>query len=118
MPTRLLLDENLSERLVRSLSGRFPDSLHVRALGLGGTTDLALWDLAIREECVLVTKDEDFVRLSVLRGAPPKVIWLNAGNADTAALTALMLNSADAIEQFVVHPDASFLALGRGPQSG
>ena len=72
--TRLLLDENVSERLVRAVAARYPDSLHVRMLGLHGAADLNLWDLAIREHCVLVTKDEDFVTLSVLRGAPPKVV--------------------------------------------
>ena len=117
MPVRLLLDENLSERLVRSLSARFPASLHVRVLGVGGAADLTLWELAIRERCVLVTKDEDFVTLSVLRGAPPKVVWLNVGNAGTTSITALLLDSADAIGLFVEHPDAGFLALGFGPRS-
>ena len=74
MAVRLLLDENLSERLVLTLAPRFMGSLHVRQLGLGGTADVRLWELAITEGCVLVTKDEDFVKLSVLRGPPPKVI--------------------------------------------
>jgi predicted nuclease of predicted toxin-antitoxin system len=36
----------------------------------------------------LVTKDEDFHRLSVLRGAPPKVVWLRVGNCTTRDLCA------------------------------
>lgn len=118
MPIRLLLDENLSERLVRTLAARFPDVRHVRTLGLGGATDLHLWDLALQDRCVLVTKDEDFVTLSVVRGAPPKVVWLNVGNAGTGAITTLLLDSTDAIVQFVAHPEAGFLALGFGPLSG
>ena len=114
MPIRLLLDENLSERLVGNLARPFPHSLHVRTLGLGGASDLALWERSIREGCVLVTKDEDFVTLSVLRGPPPKVIWLNVGNAATTAVATLLLDSAAAIAQFVDHPDAGFLALGFG----
>lgn len=43
----------------------------MRLLGLGGTSDLRLWNLAVAEGCVHVTKDEDFVKLSVLRGPPP-----------------------------------------------
>ena len=118
MPIRLLLDENLSERLVYTLAPSFPNSLHVRVLGLGGAGDFALWELAIREKCVLVTKDEDFVTLSVLRGPPPKVIWVNAGNARTSVVTGLLLNAAAEIAAFVEHPDAGFLALGIGPRSG
>jgi len=109
---RLLLDENVSERLVRTLAPRFSASLHVRTLGRGGASDSDIWDLAVRESCVLVTRDEDFVSLSVVRGPPPKVIWLNVGNARTDAITRLMLGSADAIESFVAHPDSGFLALG------
>lgn len=116
MPIRLLLDENVSERLVRTLAVRYADSLHVRMLGLHGAADLHLWDLAIREGCVLVTKDEDFVTLSVLRGAPPKVVWLNVGNAGTSAITELLLLSANVIDQFVTHPEVGFLALGFGPR--
>lgn len=112
MTIRLLLDENVSERLVRTLTAPYPNSLHVRILGLHGAADSSLWDLAIREGCVLVTKDEDFVTLSVLRDAPPKVVWLNVGNAGTRAIAELLLRSTEAISQFVAHPDVGFLALG------
>jgi predicted nuclease of predicted toxin-antitoxin system len=77
---RLLFDEQLSEELVALLADVFPGSLHVRVLGSGGAVDRAVWQLAMEHECVLVTKDEDFRRLSVLRGSPPKVVWLRVGN--------------------------------------
>ncbi|MCX5960967.1 MAG: hypothetical protein NT053_14480 [Cyanobacteria bacterium] len=37
-PPQLLLDENLSERLLPLLIERFPHSTHVRLIGLGGAT--------------------------------------------------------------------------------
>lgn len=117
MAVRFLLDENLSERLVASLSVRFPDALHVRVLGLGGAPDLRLWEVAARERCLLVTKDEDFVQLSVVRGPPPKVLWLNVGNARTPEIAQLLLQHAEAIEAFVAHPELAFLALGLGPRA-
>ena len=117
MAARFLLDENLSEQLVAAVTGRFPNALHVRVLGLGGASDARLWDVAAREACVLVTKDEDFVQLSVLRGPPPKVLWLNVGNAGTAAIAGLLLQNADAIDAFVEHPELAFLALGLGPRA-
>jgi predicted nuclease of predicted toxin-antitoxin system len=76
---RLLFDEQLSEELVTMLEELFPDSLHIR-LGAGGSSDSRIWQLALEHSCLLVTKDEDFHRLSILRGAPPKVIWLRVGN--------------------------------------
>lgn len=69
---RLLFDEQLSEMLCDLLQDKFPDSLHVRRVADSGSSDEAVWDLAKSHNCVLVTKDEDFVRMSVLRGAPPK----------------------------------------------
>lgn len=117
MPLRLLLDENLSERPVSALKQRFPDSSHVRALSLGGADDTAIWDCARNESFVLVTKDEDFIALSVMRGTPPKVVWLNIGNAGNQEIAALLLLNADAIEQFADHSEASFLALTFGRRS-
>lgn len=114
MTVQLLLDENLSEHLLPGLTARFPGSTHVRALGMGGATDSAIWEFARQERFLFVTKDEDFVTLSVLRGTPPKVIWLNIGNADNGRTLDLLLHHADAIQHFASHPDAGFLALGLG----
>lgn len=55
MSIRLLLDENLSERLLPLLSDRFPESRHVRLLGLGGADDLTIWDRARADGDLLVT---------------------------------------------------------------
>jgi predicted nuclease of predicted toxin-antitoxin system len=43
-----------------------------------------------RHDCVLVTKDEDFHRLSILRGAPPKAIWVRLGNCSTIDIAKLI----------------------------
>jgi uncharacterized protein (DUF433 family) len=43
---KLLLDENLSPRLVDLLADAFPASTHPTQLGIRGTSDQALWDFA------------------------------------------------------------------------
>ena len=58
-----------------------------------------------------MTKDEDFQRLSLLQGAPPKVIWIGLGNCSTAEIAQLLRNRHDEIVQFLEHPEAVFLAL-------
>jgi predicted nuclease of predicted toxin-antitoxin system len=80
---RLLLDENLSESVLPAIADLYPESLHVRLLGAGGASDDIVWRLAKEHDCVLVTRDEDFLRLSIVRGAPPKVVWLALGNCTT-----------------------------------
>ncbi|MFW5920235.1 MAG: DUF5615 family PIN-like protein [Polyangiales bacterium] len=108
----LLFDENLAARLVRDLADVYPSSAHVSSMGLGGAKDRAIWDRAAEEELVVVTKDEDFQRLSVLLGPPPKVIWVRLGNCTTADVAQLLRSRFDDVRAFVEHPEASFLALG------
>jgi predicted nuclease of predicted toxin-antitoxin system len=109
---RLLFDERLSEGLVPLLHDLFPDSLHVRLLGAGGWPDSRIWQLAREHGCLLVTKDEDFHRLSVLRGAPPKVVWLRVGNCSTETLAGVIRRHADDIRRFAAQDEATFLELG------
>ncbi len=71
-----------------------------------------MWAYATATGFVLVTKDEDFHRLSVLRGPPPKVIWVRLGNGTTADVARLLRVRHGPIATFVAHPEAAFLALG------
>ena len=88
---KLLLDENLSRRLVPALQGRFPGSTQVAMLGLERASDAQLCDHAARYGFVICSKDDDFRRLVVARGYRPRLIHLALGNADNdAVLTALM----------------------------
>lgn len=74
MSAPLLLDENLSPRLVNCLSSQFPGSIHVRDAGLKGQSDERIWSFAAKNGFIIATKDDDFRSLSLLLGAPPKVI--------------------------------------------
>jgi predicted nuclease of predicted toxin-antitoxin system len=87
---KLLFDQNLSPKLAHMLSDLFPGSQHVHALGLGEADDDRVWDYARDDGFVIVTKDGDYNHLSVMRGTPPKVIWLQLGNCTTAAIDSVM----------------------------
>ncbi len=108
---KLLLDENLSPKLVDYLVDIFPNSSHVELLGMRGHTDTEIWNLAKQDGYVLVPKDDDFRQRSFVYGAPPKVIWLSVGNAGTAAIGQLLLTSVARIEAFVADPEESLLVL-------
>ncbi|MEO7085158.1 MAG: DUF5615 family PIN-like protein [Gemmatimonadaceae bacterium] len=109
---KLLFDENLSVRLGRDLTDLYLESTHVITLGLGGAGHAAIWVRAAADGFVLVTKDEDFQRLSVLRGAPPKVIWIRLGNCTTPDVSRLLRFRREQIHAFLERADADFLALG------
>lgn len=73
---KLLFDQNLSPKLANRLADLFPDSSHVQSGGLDCASDERVWEYALRNGFAIVSKDEDYNNLSVLRGSPPKVIWL------------------------------------------
>jgi predicted nuclease of predicted toxin-antitoxin system len=87
---KLLFDENLPARLVRLLGDVYPGSVHLAELGLLGAADRVVWERAGAEEFVLVTKDEDFHRMVVLFGPPPKVVWVRTGNGPITELARLL----------------------------
>lgn len=109
---KLLFDENLAARLVSDLAETYPGSSHVVALNLGGSPDTSIWERAAADGFVLVTKDEDFHRLSVVLGPPPKVIWIRLGNCSTSDIARLLRFRAPEIQTFVAQEDAGFLELG------
>lgn len=112
LPLKLLFDENLAARLAPDLAEFYPESAHVSNLGLLGASDQAIWARAAAEGFVLVTKDDDFQRLSVLRGPPPKVVWIRLGNCSTADVRRRLQLRAEQVREFAEHPEAAFLALG------
>lgn len=109
---KLLFDENLAPRLTVALAADYPNSVHICSVGLGGASDAAVWAHAASDGFVLVTKDEDFHRLSVLRGFPPKVLWLRLGNCSTADVVHLLRSRLEQVVAFAAHEEAAFLALG------
>ena len=108
---KLLFDENLSFKLVTALDDAYPESKHVRLVGLRGASDLALWDFAQRHGFIIVSKDTDFYQRSVLLGAPPKVVWLRIGNSPTATVADLLRSRYVTVRRFVEEQDAAFLSL-------
>ncbi len=108
----LLFDENLSGRLVDELADLYPNSAHVEGVGLRGAPDHVVWEHARMHGHVLVTRDEDFHRLSVVRGFPPRVVWIRLGNCTTRQVAELLRARAADVAAFLADDEAGFLALG------
>ena len=107
----LLFDENLSPRLVALLDGFYPGSQHVKDAGLKGAPDARIWEYAETHGMVIVSKDDDFRQRSLVEGAPPKVVWLQVGNAGTAAIAALLQRDRDRVVRFRDDQEAAILLL-------
>ena len=64
---KLLLDANISWRLVKKLAGVFPNVLHVNDSGLPiPAKDEEIWNWALQNDFVIVTNDEDFLNFTLL----------------------------------------------------
>lgn len=97
---KLLFDQNLSFRLCEQLADCFPNSQHVRVLGMANADDLTLWRYAGANGYALVSFDADFADFATLYGPPPKVIWLRRGNQSTSAVAGLLRMHALLIASF------------------
>jgi len=80
---KLLFDRNPPFKHALILDSVFPGSQRVKVFGLTGNDDEAIWQLALEQGFVIVSKDSDFLHRSFLRGHPLKGIQLQIGNAST-----------------------------------
>ena len=96
---KLLLDENLSRRLLPALQARFPGSSQVALLGLERSTDAQLCDYAAQHGFVICSKDDDFQRLLAARNYRPRLIHMAMGNTSNDAVLAALLDAADRLHR-------------------
>ncbi len=94
---KLLLDENLSRRMVPFLQHDFPDTSQVVLLGMESATDKEVWQRARDDGFVIVTRDADFQELSLVWGQPPQVIRLKTPNQTRAATLKILIENKEAI---------------------
>jgi predicted nuclease of predicted toxin-antitoxin system len=95
---KLLLDQNLSVRLVAHLSDLFPGSAHTSLVGLERAPDARVWEFAQDNNFVVVSKDSDLIQISLARGLPPSIVWIRRGNCSTPEVEAILRRNATSID--------------------
>ena len=108
---KLLLDQNLSPRLVSRLADLFPESTHVFLVGLDRENDRNIRAFAQENDYVIVTKDADYSDLSLLLGYPPKVIWIRRGNCSTDAIEQILREYLGEIETMSGDPNTAMITI-------
>ena len=108
---KLLLDQNISFRLVEKIKDVFPNAEQVRKLGLEDSSDEQIWRYAKQHEFTIVTFDSDFYDLSVVWGQPPKIVWLRTGNMVSSETERLLRLHAAKIEQFINRSELACLEI-------
>lgn len=108
---KLLFDHNLPSSLVSFLDALYPNSIHVRSVGLDRASDVEIWDCAAKNDFVIASKDSDFYHRSMLLGHPSKVVWIRLGNCSTSQIRELLRTSHSELLSFELDSDSSFMAL-------
>jgi len=109
----LLLDENLSWRLIKKLKVDFTLIVHSNEIiPLNKRPkDWEIWNYANENNFVIVTNDEDFLRLSLTKGFPPKVVLLRIGNAPTNKIADILIKNKTKIEIFISNKQIGILEI-------
>lgn len=108
----ILLDQNISFRVVPLLLATFPNAKQVKELGLTDASDVEIWSYAKANQYTIVTFDYDFIDLVNLKGAPPKVVWLRFGNSSNLKIANKLITNVAEIEEFILtKPDLAFLEI-------
>ena len=98
------IDANLPPQLAEWLKERFSvNAFSLKALQLLQSPDKEIYQLASEKKIIILTKDEDFAELLRLKGPPPKVIWITAGNISNIDLKKIVI---DCFEKAISSLDA------------
>ena len=97
---KLLFDENLSPSLAWRLIDLFPESMHVHDCHLGKADDLRIWNFAKENGYTIISKDSDHYDFGIMKGHPPKVIWLRTGNCSTSKIEHLLKENSETLVDF------------------
>ena len=98
---KLLIDANLSFRLAHHLKQLDCEFAHTNGVGLGiNPKDLVIWNFAKSNNCCILTRDIDFLLLSMQFGSPPQVILLSTANKSTKEFAELLLSRWEVISSF------------------
>jgi len=83
---KFLVDAQLPPALVPWLCEQGFEAQHVANLSMRDASDAEIWDFAIANEFIIITKDEDFAERSLRITPNPVIIWLRFGNSTNRAL--------------------------------
>lgn len=87
----LLIDAQLSPNLAIWIKEHFEiDCFSVGYLGYRDASDVDIFFKARELDAIVLTKDEDFVKLLHQHGSPPRIIWLTCGNTSNVRMREIL----------------------------
>ncbi|HLP50621.1 MAG TPA: DUF5615 family PIN-like protein [Chitinophagales bacterium] len=102
----LLLDQNISHRVVQLIQNHFPEASSIKHQGLTNADDLSVWKFAKENDFCVVTFDEDFYNIQLIKGFPPKIVWFKTGNLSNQKVADFLIAHKEMINAFLT--DAAY----------
>jgi predicted nuclease of predicted toxin-antitoxin system len=100
---RILLDQNLSPRLIRRLADLLPELESVYDHELTGASDPFIFEWARnRQFDAVISADRDFVMLAERLGPPPKIIRIERCDYPSGAIEKLIRREMIRIHDFLI----------------
>lgn len=97
---KLLIDQNISKRIIASITDIFPDSVHVVDVSLSDASDLEVRNYAYLNQYILVTTNNEFFDLNMLLENPPKIIHIKGNHVTSNKLEWALRVNQEGIESF------------------
>lgn len=108
---KILLDENISWRIIKELADSFNEVFHVNQIFGKRPMDTDIWNYARENQFMIITYDSDFIDISELRGAPPKIIWFRFGNASRNYIINKIKSNIDRIKELYNDDELNILEI-------
>jgi predicted nuclease of predicted toxin-antitoxin system len=107
------IDANIPTLLAKHLSERFNiKAFSIAYLNMLDETDLNIFLKAkLKDNIIIITKDEDFVDWVILKNPPPKIIWITIGNVKNKVLIEKIISSFEQIMNKFTVKSISFVEL-------
>jgi predicted nuclease of predicted toxin-antitoxin system len=88
---KFIVDAQLPPTLARALREVGQDAQAARELGLHEAEDSDIWNYALVNHAVIITKDHDFAERLLVSRTTPVIVWLRIGNTSKRALLEWLL---------------------------
>ncbi len=82
-----LVDAQLPKALAEFLRGKDYAAIHTLDLpDKNRTTDKQIIEIAVQEDCIVITKDDDFLKSYLIKNVPRKLVLVKTGNIPNSKL--------------------------------
>ena len=111
---RVLIDQNISFRIIARLETHFSNISHVKDHDLVDASDVVIFKYAKENDIIaILTLDEDFDNIQLVHKSPPKIIRLRIGNSTITEQAAVLIAKYSIIERFLSQEDQDYLEIFR-----